>query len=231
MLWLQINSANPVYSQQSFLPSVIFFLSFIQHIQERCPSHISSWQHNRRRKYTENTYQAFIFDQTWAHHFCLHVFSQNKSAWAGKQRVYGNSISISTGITHIYKTQPHLSNDMGHSLDTSGARQLFFFFSVKLLVHYPTKWYWKCYTKVTNKQEQNLQQRSVSMKWVSAFQEVVNLIIRVSYSWFFSHIYKACTDISHITSHTIFRDDIQNNNQFSIDTSQWEQMWPCQNEC
>ena len=59
--------------------------------------------------------------------------------------------------------------------------------------------------KVTNnKQEQNLQQRSVSMKWVSAFQEVVNLIIRVSYSWFFSHIYKACTDISHITSHTIF---------------------------
>ena len=25
MLWLQINSANPVYSQQSFLPSVIFF--------------------------------------------------------------------------------------------------------------------------------------------------------------------------------------------------------------
>ena len=43
------------------------------------------------------------------------------------------------------------------------------------------------------------------MNWVSAFQEVVNLTIMVSYSWFFTQVYKACTDISHITSHTVFQ--------------------------
>lgn len=125
----------------------MFFLSFVQHIRQRCPSHIPSWQHNRRRKYTENTYQPLIFDQTWAHHFCSHVFSQNKSAWAGKQREYMETPSVSPLASHIYKTQPHLSNNMGHSLDTSGARQLYIFFSVKIACPLSTKWYWKCYTR------------------------------------------------------------------------------------
>ena len=128
MLWLQINSANPVYyhNRPFYLLQFFFYRSF--NTSKRHPSHISPWQHSHRRKYTENTYQPFIFDQTWAHHFCSHVFSQNKSAWAGKQREYMEIPSVSPLASHVYKTQPHLSNDIGRSLDTSRARQLYIFF-------------------------------------------------------------------------------------------------------